>query len=131
MLVSIARPVSHDTLNGMRYTRFSYTLRKKIVDCFIEDLTATQTAHLLGINRKTANTWYTHLRELVAAAAGQIGVVKNASAFVGYHKRRVRNKNGLFEHVRGLHRAESKSRFILKKGFAAYVRKLSEGLLSI
>lgn len=40
---------------------------KKILRCFCEDLTATQTAKLTGINRNTVNRYYRLFREEVAA----------------------------------------------------------------
>ena len=38
---------------------------KQLAACFAEDLTATQTAKLAGVNRNTANLWYRCFREKI------------------------------------------------------------------
>lgn len=43
----------------------SYRL-KKLLRCFCEDLTATQTANVLGLNRNTVNRYYQLFRTLIA-----------------------------------------------------------------
>lgn len=50
-----------------KFSRISKQKRNKILACFAEDLTATQTARLVGIQRKTANDWYGTIRERIAA----------------------------------------------------------------
>jgi len=37
-----------------------------LLKCFAEDLSATQTARLVGVNRNTANYWYLKFREVIA-----------------------------------------------------------------
>ena len=36
-----------------------------ILKCFAEDLSATQTARLVGVNRNTVNYWYMKFREVI------------------------------------------------------------------
>ena len=46
-----------------RQSRLSKQKRRKIVACFVADLSAAQTAAVLGVNRNTANRWYRIFRE--------------------------------------------------------------------
>ena len=48
-----------------RKARISKPKIKKIVSFFAENLTATQTAKLAGVNRNTANLWFRHFREKI------------------------------------------------------------------
>ena len=50
----------------LKYSRLSKQKRRKIIECFSLDLTASQTATFVGINRNTVNTWYIMLREKIA-----------------------------------------------------------------
>lgn len=50
----------------LKWSKLSSYKIKKVVQCFCLDLTATQTAALLGLNRKTINTLYQRFRLLVA-----------------------------------------------------------------
>ncbi len=50
----------------LKYTRLSTQKINKIMKYFCADLSATQTAELLGINRKTVNDWYTTFRIKIA-----------------------------------------------------------------
>jgi len=46
-------------------SRISRYKISKIVECFILDLTATQTAYFTGLNRKTINLWYNKFRLVI------------------------------------------------------------------
>lgn len=48
-----------------RQSRLSKQKRRKILECFAADLSATQTAHVLGLNRNTINRWYRTFREQI------------------------------------------------------------------
>ncbi len=48
-----------------RQSRLSKQKRRKILECFAADLSATQTAKVLGLNRNTVNLWYRHFREQI------------------------------------------------------------------
>jgi transposase-like protein len=50
-----------------RKARIGKSKIKKLAACFAQDLTATQTAKLIGVNRNTANSWYRRFREKVLA----------------------------------------------------------------
>ncbi|MBU6321411.1 IS1595 family transposase [Patescibacteria group bacterium] len=50
-----------------RRPRLSVRARRKLLACFANDLSATQTAALLCINRNTVNAWYRNFREQVLA----------------------------------------------------------------
>jgi len=45
-----------------RQSRLSKQKRKKILECFAVDLSATQTAKIVGVNRNTVNLWYGSFR---------------------------------------------------------------------
>lgn len=48
-----------------RRSRLSKQKRRKILACFAADLSATQTANVLGVNRNTVNLWYRNFREQI------------------------------------------------------------------
>ena len=48
-----------------RKSRLTKQKRKKIFKCFAADLSATQTAKVVGVNRNTANLWYQNFREQI------------------------------------------------------------------
>lgn len=48
-----------------RKARLKKSTRKKLLECFANDLSATQTANLLGVNRNTVNAWYRFFREQI------------------------------------------------------------------
>jgi len=48
-----------------RRSRLSKQKRRKLLACFAADLSATQTAQVLGVNRNTVNLWYRHFREQI------------------------------------------------------------------
>jgi transposase len=48
-----------------RQSRLSKQKRRKIVECFAADLSATQTAKVVGVNRNTVNLWYRSFREQI------------------------------------------------------------------
>jgi len=49
----------------MKYRRLSKFKIKKILKCFCEDIAATQTAKILGINRNTINNYFEELRQKI------------------------------------------------------------------
>jgi transposase len=51
---------------GLKYKRLSTQKVKKILRYFCEDLTATQTARLVSVQRKTVNRWYKQFRVWIA-----------------------------------------------------------------
>lgn len=51
---------------ALKYTRLSKQRLNKIVRYFCADLTATQTAALVGVQRKTVNRWYQQFRVWIA-----------------------------------------------------------------
>ena len=48
-----------------RQSRLTKQKRRKILECFATDLSATQTATIVGVNRNTVNLWYQNFREQV------------------------------------------------------------------
>ena len=57
----------------LKYRRLSKQKVNKILLCFCTDLSATQTAQLVGVNRNTINTWYLRFRmELAVFQAEQV-----------------------------------------------------------
>lgn len=48
-----------------RRSRLSKQKRKKILECFAADLSATQTAKVLNVNRNTINLWYLNFRKQI------------------------------------------------------------------
>ncbi len=77
---------------------------EKIMRCFCADLTASQTALLLGLNRKTVNRYFARFRTAIAAAqerdlAAFTGVVEVDESFFGAE--RVRGHPGPRKRGRG------------------------------
>lgn len=76
----------------MTHNKLSKYYKKKIIKCFTLELTATQTAKLLKINRNTINRYYRIIRECIATYedrlihqfAGEIEL--DESYFGGRHK---------------------------------------------
>ena|SRR3989344_132553 len=50
----------------VKYSRLRKSTRRKIADCFVADVSATQAAKLVGVNRKTINDWYNSFRKKIA-----------------------------------------------------------------
>jgi transposase len=48
-----------------RQSRLSKQKRKKILECFAADLSATQAATIVSVNRNTVNLWYRSFREQI------------------------------------------------------------------
>jgi transposase len=48
-----------------RKARLSIRTRRKLLACFANDLSATQTARMLEMNRNTVNVWYRNFREQI------------------------------------------------------------------
>ncbi len=77
---------------------------EKVMRCFCADLTATQTATLLGLNRKTVNRYYSLFRTAIAVAqerdkAAFAGVVEADESFFG--AQRIRGRPGPRKRGRG------------------------------
>jgi transposase len=51
---------------SLKQRKISKRKLTSLLKCFAEDISATQTARLVGINRNTANVWYMKLREAIA-----------------------------------------------------------------
>ena len=51
---------------SLKQRKISQRKLTQLLKCFAEDLSATQTARLVGVNRNTANFWYTKFREVIA-----------------------------------------------------------------
>ena len=51
---------------SLKYSRLSKKKRVAIFNAFVHDLSATQAAGLVRVNRKTINQWYTTFRERIA-----------------------------------------------------------------
>ena len=49
----------------MLYNRLSTQKVNKLLLCFCEDITATATAKLVKVNRKTVNSYYNYIREKI------------------------------------------------------------------
>lgn len=45
--------------------RISEKKRRQILQCFTENISATQTAHIARLNRNTINDWYRTFREKI------------------------------------------------------------------
>lgn len=50
----------------LKRAKISKYRQKKILRCFCQDLTATQTSNLLGLNRNTVNRYYHLFRQVIA-----------------------------------------------------------------
>lgn len=61
----------------IKYRRLSKNKVNKILRCFSADPSATQTAQITGLNRKTINAWYGRFR--IALATFQEEQVKRSS----------------------------------------------------
>lgn len=78
-----------------RKSRLGFRIKQKLLACFAEDLTATQTARLLGVNRNTVNLWYTSFREQILTQTQQAspklsGEVELDESYFGGLKKKVR-----------------------------------------
>ena len=70
------------------YNRLSRYRQEKIMDCFCADLTATQSAKILGLNRKTINRYYGKFRTAIAIKqeadkAAFVGIVEMDESYFG------------------------------------------------
>lgn len=78
-----------------RNNKISKYVVKKIVRCFCDDLTATQTSKQLDISRVTINRWYHHIRVQIASLDDQdqfSGEVEIDESYFG--ATRVKGKRG-------------------------------------
>ena len=81
----------------LKYSRLSKYHVKKILKCFCVDMTATQTAEILGFNRNTINRYFQHFRECILEYQHQqmapfCGEIELDESYFG--ARRVRGKRG-------------------------------------
>jgi transposase len=87
-----------------KYNGLSRYKQKKIMVCFCNDLTAIQTARLLGLNRNTIHRYYGMFRRLICAYQQQqlrrmVGIVEVDESYFG--PGRVRGKPGPRKRGRG------------------------------
>jgi len=81
----------------MRYNRLSRYKIRKIIFCFSEDITATSAAKILGLNRKTINSYYNEIRHKIFQHSieehqRELGVFELDESYFG--AKRVRGKRG-------------------------------------
>ena len=81
----------------MRYSRLSGYKIKKIIECFSEDITASSSAKILKLNRKTVNSYYNEFRRLILEHSlreqeKELGEFELDESYFG--ARRVRGKRG-------------------------------------
>jgi transposase len=80
----------------MKYRRLSNYKIKKILKCFCEDITATQTAKILDINRNTINNYYDEIRQKIIIFTNKkqkfFGEIELDESYFG--AKRVRGKRG-------------------------------------
>ena len=81
----------------MRYSRLSRYKIKKIIECFSEDITASSSAKILKLNRKTVNSYYNEFRRLILEHSlreqeKELGEFELDESYFG--SRRVRGKRG-------------------------------------
>ena len=81
----------------MRYRRLSKYKIKQIIFCFSEDLTASTTAKLLKLNRKTVNAYFNEFREKILLYSleehkKELGEFELDESYFG--ARRIRGKKG-------------------------------------
>ena len=79
------------------YHRLSKTKINKIILCFVEDITATATAKIVGVNRNTVNRYFNIIREKIFKESlketeKEIGTFELAESYFG--AKRVRGKRG-------------------------------------
>ena len=81
----------------IKYSKLSSQKRNKIFLCFSQELTATQTAIIAGVNRNTANLYFSYFRKLILEqslkdAQAELGEFELDESYFG--ARRVRGKRG-------------------------------------
>ncbi len=81
----------------MKYSRLSRYKIKKIIKCFSEDITATSTSKILGINRNTINAYYNEFRRKILEyslkeQSKELGEFELDESYFG--AKRVRGKRG-------------------------------------
>lgn len=85
----------------LRLSRLEANIQETILKSFVNDLTATQTSKMSGINRNTANKWYRIFRELIVESQKVKprfhGFIELDQAFFG-RKRRQKRKKKMTQH---------------------------------
>jgi len=115
-----------------KYSKLSPYKVKKILHCFCEDLTATQTARLTGINRNTVNRYYRLFREKIAAyqeeqaqQQGFTGEIELDESYFGGKNRGKRGRGTAKIPVFGLFRRNGRVYTqIIKNATAAQIRPI-------
>ena len=79
------------------YRRLSTTKINKIILCFVEDITATATAKIVGVNRNTVNRYFNIIREKIFKESlketeKEIGTFELDKSY--FEAKRVRGKRG-------------------------------------
>ena len=79
------------------YHRLNTTKINKIILCFVEDITATATAKIVGVNRNTVNRYFNIIREKIFKESlketeKEIGIFELDESYFG--AKRVRGKRG-------------------------------------
>lgn len=97
---------------------------------FCEDIPASQSAHLILVNRKTVNAWYSELRVRLLPTVTQMGELPQPGPFLAYHKRRIARFNGLSKKTGKLFLLESRLRYQLRDRFRSLVIELASDLIA-
>jgi hypothetical protein len=113
----------------MKFTRLSERVRRRIVDCFIADIPASQASEIVGTNRKTINAWYGEIRHRLIVVAAQLPPPTDPRSFKGYHERRIAKFNGLSKNAERYHLMESRVRSAYRKGMRSLVLSVISDLL--
>ena len=79
------------------YHRLSTTKINKIISCFVEDITATATAKIVGVNRNTVNRYFNLIRQKIFEESlkeikKEVGDFELDESYFG--AKRVRGKRG-------------------------------------
>ena len=82
------------------YHRLTTTKINKIILCFVEDITATATAKIVGVNRNTVNRYFKLIRQKIFAESlketeKEVGTFELDESYFGA-KRRERQKRKRF-----------------------------------
>ena len=105
-------------MKTLSYYRLPLEKRQQLVRCFLEDLTALQTARIAGINRKTVNSWFNFFRRELSRHPVATQSFKNSlveGKFARFWAQRQARLYGIPNKTRPLHRAECLLRFFAKK----------------
>lgn len=113
----------------MKFIRLTHAKKNRLLQCFIEDVTAATAAKLSLVNRKTANTWYAELRKRLLVRVTTLPDIADHGRFLAYHERRIARFNGVAEASKRAFLIESRLRYQLKSTFAGAVLDVATDLL--